>query len=80
MPDKGHRSPEPSAKVAQLLQTEEWSPACIGLAAVADWRIRRRTNEHESHFLDVFAGKRHVQVCISPTGRSVRVYVDGHEA
>jgi hypothetical protein len=69
-----------SQQVTTALSREWWSPACDGLAAVTSWRVKRRPNESESHFLDVLAGERKIQVYVSPTGRSVRVFVDGKEA
>ena len=79
MPDKGHRSPEPSWRVANLLDMG-WTSAANGLAAIQWWHVARRSTEGESQFLDLYAGDRHVQVYISPTGRAVRVYVDGQES
>jgi hypothetical protein len=73
------REPKPSRKVTELLAIG-WTPAAGGLVALSEFIIRRRPTEGISHFIDVFAGERHVQVYVSPSGRSVRVYVDGTEA
>jgi prolyl-tRNA editing enzyme YbaK/EbsC (Cys-tRNA(Pro) deacylase) len=37
--------------------------------------IDQRRGDYEVVFID--AGDRHVQVTVSPTGRSIQVYVDG---
>lgn len=79
MPDKGNVTPKPSSRVTELLAIG-WTPLCAGLAAISTWHMQRRPSEGRSHFIDVYAGERHVQVFISPTGRSVRVFVDGDEA
>jgi hypothetical protein len=54
----------------------------IGVAAaVAAFRLQHRDRDPGPyHFVDLVAGDRKVQVSISPTGRSVRVFVDGQEA
>ncbi len=50
-----------------------------------DVRAGRRTTEHiippagEKYAFDVPRWPRHVEVVISPTGKSVRVFVDGKE-
>ncbi len=80
MPDKGKRNARASDRVSQAINEAGWTPLCDGLAAVAWWTIKRRPNEGESRFVDVMAGDRKVQVYISPSGSSVRVYVDGKEA
>lgn len=72
------RAPKPSAKVAEL-KAIGWTPVCDGLAVVQTWKVGLRRNEPDSHFIDVYAGERHVQVYISPTGQSVRVFVDYDE-
>jgi hypothetical protein len=71
--------PKPSKRVVELLSLG-WTSACDGLAALQWFTMKRRPNEGTSRFLDIYAGERHVQIYISPTGRSVRVYVDGNEA
>lgn len=79
MPDRAKSSPKPSKQVAKLIGLG-WSSACDGLAALSWFEVRRRPNESLSRFIDIYAGDRKVQVYISPTGRSVRVFVDGQEA
>ncbi len=69
----------PSDRVIRLLGAG-WSSACDGLVALAWSRQRRRPSEDEYRLLDLYAGERHVQMCISPAGRSVRIFVDGEEA
>lgn len=71
--------PKASKSVTDLLDIG-WSPLCDGLVAATDWYVERRPGEGKSHRLDIYAGERHIQICVSPTGRSVRVYVDGEEA
>jgi len=67
-----------SERVVRALEAD-WVPACDGLVALSANRARRSANEPEHTFLTVLAGERHIQVSLSPTGRSVRVYVDGAE-
>lgn len=71
-------APKPSKRVTDLLAIG-WSPLCNGLVAASQWTMKRRPSEGPSHFLDIVAGERKIQVYISPTGRSVRVYVDHDE-
>lgn len=72
------QTPLPSERVTNLLEAG-WTSACGGSVAISGWQIQRRPSEGFSRFLDVAAGDRHVQIYVSPTGRSVRVYVDGTE-
>ena len=53
-----------------------------GLVLMADLQVRHRVvsidqrrGDYEVVFID--AGDRHVQVTVSPTGRSIQVHVDG---
>lgn len=78
MPRQGNDSPKPSRRVSELIAIG-WSSACDGLVALSWFTIQRRPKEGTSRFVDLYAGQRHVQIYISPTGRSVRVYVDGNE-
>lgn len=75
-----HLTPKPSAQVAKALTIEGNYAACDGLVAICAHQVRRRPNEDVSRFLHILAGERRVEVYLSPTGRSVRVYVDGLEA
>lgn len=53
----------------------------VGPAAVSWFTFRHRMRDAGPyHFVDVRAGERRVQISVSPTGRSVRVFVDGVEA
>lgn len=72
-------TPVASERVTKALEAG-WTPACDGLAAVSWFTMRRRPNEEESRFLEALVGDRKIQIYISPTGRSVRVFVDGKEA
>lgn len=56
-----------------------WTPACDGRAAVSGGHISRTPGAPPYWLLDVIAGRRQIQVSISPAGRSVRVFVDGKE-
>ena len=69
---------KPSAKVQQLLDFG-WTAALGGFAALSGATFDHR-GRGPHRLLDVFAGERHVQIYVSPTGRSVRIYVDGAEA
>ncbi len=80
MPDKGDRTAKPSQRVANALALEGVVPACDGLVAISAHSVQSRPNEPASRFLHIYAGERRVEVYLSPTGRSVRVYVDGKEA
>lgn len=78
MPRQGERSPKQSRQVAERIAIG-WTSLCAGMAAISTWRMERRPGEGHSQFIDIVAGHREVQVYISPTGRSVRVYVDHDE-
>ena len=66
----------PTRKVQESIEAG-WSATCDGLAAVAWFRLD--TADAPRHALKVRAGGREVEVYISPTGRSVRVWVDHEE-
>lgn len=71
---------QPSETVTRSLEAG-WTQACDGLAALSWCRFRYREHDHGPYrLLDVHVGERRIQVSISPTGRSVRVFVDGTEA
>lgn len=65
-----------SKRVQQALDAGA-SPVADGLAAVHWFRFQPRPDGGRYHVVNVDAGNRHVEVTISPTGRSVHVYVDG---
>lgn len=69
-----------SDQVTKALSIEGTVSACDGLVAISAHQVKRRPNEDYSRFLHVLAGERRVEIYLSPTGRSVRVYVDGKEA
>lgn len=71
--------PKASERVTKALESD-WTPACDGLVAISAHQVKRRPNEDYSRFLHVLAGERRVEIYLSPTGKSVRVYVDGKEA
>lgn len=79
MPDKGKRNARASDRVAQAINEAGWTPACDGLVATCWWQFEHRAGRGPYRFLDVIAGQRKVQVSVSPSGRSVRVFVDGVE-
>lgn len=57
-----------------------WSSLADGAAAVTWYRYRARVGGRRDYrTVDLRAGKRRVEVSISPTGRQVRVFVDGQE-
>ena len=72
--------PKASERVTNALSIEGTVPDCDGLVAISAHQVKRRPNEDYSRFLHVLAGERRVEIYLSPTGRSVRVYVDGKEA
>lgn len=73
------RFPVASQRVREALNAG-WTAACDGAVALMWSSMRRRANEDEHRFLDVRAGNRTIQVAVSPSGRKVRVFVDGVEA
>lgn len=79
MPRQGKRSPKPSAKVAKAITEADWDPICDGLAAAYWFKFETRPGRGPHRVLKVLAGEREVEVCISPTGQSVRVFVDHDE-
>lgn len=56
-----------------------WTAACDGLIALSWYRMRhpRHPERGEYRTLSIRAGSRSVEITISPSGRSVSVYVDG---
>lgn len=51
-----------------------------GLGAITWYRHKRaQTDMLPYRFADLYVGDRHVQVSVSPRGRSTRVFVDGVE-
>lgn len=67
-----------SAPVRRALEAG-WTAA--GPAAVSWFTYRHRMRDAGPyHFVNVRAGDHEVQISVSPTGRSVRVFVDGQEA
>lgn len=71
--------PKPSAAVVRALTIEGNYSACDGLVALSAHKVQRRPSEGYSRFLHILAGERRIAIYLSPTGRSVRVYVDRHE-
>lgn len=54
---------------------------CDGLAAVSWFRFQRRPSDGGPYRqLRILAGDKRVEVSISPSGRSVRVFINGNEA
>lgn len=53
--------------------------ACDGLAAVSWFRFQPDARRGQYRNLTIRAGDREVQVGISPTGRAIRIFVDGKE-
>lgn len=68
-----------SERVMMAVLEAGWDSACDGLAAVMWHRFEFRKGRGDHRTLHVLAGDREVQVGISPSGRSVRVFVDGEE-
>ncbi len=79
MPDSGKRNARASEHVERAITEAGWTPACDGLVATSWWQFEHRAGRGPYRFLDVLAGQRKVQVSVSPSGRSVRVFVDGVE-
>lgn len=56
-----------------------WYVCCDGEAAVNWFRFQPDSRRGHYRNLTVRAGEREVQIGISPTGKAVRVFVDGRE-
>lgn len=69
---------KPSDRVRSALAAG-WYSACDGLAAVTWHRFQPDKRQGEYRTLTIRAGEREIQVSISPSGRSTRIYVDGRE-
>lgn len=69
----------PSERMRQLFEAG-WTSACEGLIAIGSYAFEWRAGRGQHKTLQVeVEGGRTVEISISPTGRSVRIYVDGHE-
>jgi hypothetical protein len=55
-----------------------WTSAAGGKLALADFAFEHRGGTY--HQLNIQSEGRKIEVTVSPTGRSVRVFVDGVEA
>jgi hypothetical protein len=80
MPRQGNDSPKPSERVAKALATDQWDAVMDGLVAAHWFRFEHRPGRGPHRVLKMLVGERDIEVVVSPTGRSVRVYVDGNEA
>lgn len=66
-------------RFAQLMEAG-WTSACEGRIALSTYAVEWYKGRGKHHTLQVeIEGGRTVEVSISPTGRSVRIYVDGEE-
>jgi len=74
------RTAQPSFRVHRAIEKADWTPAADGLAALMWHRFEFRKGRGDYRTVHLLAGEREVQVSISPSGRSVRVFVDGVEA
>jgi hypothetical protein len=72
----GERPPNRSDAVQRAIDAG-YSPA--GPFAVSWFGYEARPGRGDHHQLNVLAGDVKVEVSVSPTGRSVRVWVDGEE-
>lgn len=70
--------PRASERVKSALHAGYYA-ACDGLAALSWFRFTPDPRQGQYHNLTMRAGDREVQVSVSPTGRKVRVFVDGQE-
>lgn len=69
----------PSERMRQLFEAG-WASACEGLIAISSYAFEWRAGRGQYKTLQVeVEGGRTVEISISPTGRSVRIYVDGEE-
>lgn len=55
------------------------TPLVEGALAISWWSFTPDERRGKYDFLDVYAGDRKVQICVSPARRSIRVFVDGDE-
>lgn len=72
--------PKPSARVTKALATGDWAEVLGGLGALYWYRFEHRPGRGDHRTLILVVGEREIQVGVSPSGRSVRVFVDGTEA
>lgn len=67
-----------SERVGRCLKAG-WHSCCDGAVAVQWFRFQPRSRRGEYQTLHVVAGDHKIAVSVSPTGRSVRVFVNGEE-
>jgi hypothetical protein len=72
--------PKPSKGVTSAIDAD-YTPLADGLAAIMWFTYHTgRARDHGPYrLINLRAGERRIEVCISPTGRSVQVYVDGEK-
>lgn len=71
--------PQPGEHERRLIDELQWTK--VGPAAIAGWLFEHRPRDSGPYaIIDLHVGGRKVQVVVSPTGRSTRIYVDGVEA
>lgn len=75
----GDPHPKASGNVKRVLTDDLGESLADGLAAISEALVQRRPSEKPYHFIDLWAGERKVQLSVSPSGGSVRIYVDGEE-
>lgn len=57
----------------------EWADVADGDAALRWFRFGPDRRRGDYRVIDLLVGDRHVQVAVSPSGRSVQVFVDGEK-
>lgn len=80
MPRQGNVTPKPSERVAKAITTDQWDPVMDGLVAAHWFRFEHRPGRGPCRVLKMLVGQREIEVVVSPSGRSVRVFVDRKEA
>lgn len=73
-------SPKPSKRVAEAIASEQWDRVMDGLVAAHWFRFEHRPGRGPHRVLKMLVGEREIEIVVSPSGRSVRVFVDGNEA
>jgi hypothetical protein len=68
-----------SERVRKALEAD-WTPLAGGAVAVCHFHVHRREGDKAPyHLVQLRAGDLSLQITVSPTGRSVRLHVNGDE-
>jgi len=74
------RAPIKASEPVRKALEADWTPLAGGAVAVCHFHIHRREDDKAPyHIVQLRAGAFRLQVTVSPTGRSVRMHVNGDE-